>query len=97
MTEQRRAPRQDTDLEIIEINGQPGAGSRLLDISEYGAKIATSMVFVPGDPVEFGFIFPGEEGETHHNGQVVWVMPAPSMQGHQLLGLEFLIAIDLIS
>jgi len=91
MIERRRAPRKAELLEIKEINRQPGAGTFMLDHSHLGAKLESPLTFTPGDAVEFSYIRPGEEKETYHWGQVVWVLPSPDKPGHSLVGVEFLV------
>jgi len=89
MEERRRVPRTVELLELKEINGRPGAGSFVLDHSPLGAKLETPLTFAPGDCLEFSYIRPGEEKETHHWGKVIWVLPSPDKPGFNRLGVEF--------
>lgn len=89
MEERRRAPRAVELLEIKELNRQPGAGTFILDHSPLGVKLETPLTFTPGDVVDFSYLRPGEEQETHRCGQVVWVLPSPNKPGRFLVGVEF--------
>ncbi len=89
MEERRREPRLAETLEIKEISGQPVEGSLVLNHSPLGAKLETHLSFAPGDSLEFSYLRPGEEQETHRWGQVVWVLPAPDKPGRYVMGVEF--------
>lgn len=89
MKERRRVPRIVELIELKEINRQPGAGTFIRDHSHLGAKLETSLVFSPGDVVDFSYLRPGEEKETRYCGQVVWVLPSPDKPGRFLVGVEY--------
>jgi len=89
MEERRRAPRIVELLEIKEINGRPGAGSFVLDHSPLGAKLETPLTLAPGDCLDFSYIRPGKEKETHYWGKVIWVLPSPDKPGFNRVGVEF--------
>jgi hypothetical protein len=88
MREQRRVPRTPVSLEVTRINGQSVSGSRVLDLSELGAKLETSLSLAPGDYVEFHYV-PEGGGEAARRGRVVWVLPFPATPGLCRLGVEF--------
>lgn len=89
MEERRRELRIAETLEIKGINGQPVEGCFVLNHSSLGAKLETHLAFAPGDSLEFSYLRPGEEQETHRWGQVVWVLPAPDTPGRFVMGVEF--------
>jgi hypothetical protein len=88
MSERRRAPRIQVSLEITQINGEKVASSRVLDLSELGAKLETSLSLAPGDPLEFTFVLEGGQ-EASRRGRVVWVLPLTATPGLCRLGVEF--------
>ena len=89
MKERRRVARTVELLAIKEINGQPGAGSFVLDRSPAGAKLESNLAFLPGDTVSFSYQRPGDERETQCWGRVVWVLPAPDKPARFFLGVEY--------
>jgi hypothetical protein len=89
MQERRQHPRQPVFLEVKQINGHPGKGTFMSNLSEAGAKLETSLTLSAGAPVRLSFVLPGETRETHRIGRVIWVMPAP-VNGRFHMGLEFL-------
>lgn len=94
MEERRRVPRTVELLKIKEINHQPRDDSFVLDHSPLGATLETPLIFTPGDSMEFSYLLPGEEQETHHWGQVIWTLPSPNKPGHFLAGVEFFLHVD---
>ena len=88
MHERRRAPRIPVSLEVTRINSQAAAGSRVLDISELGAKLETALSLTPGDHVEFHYVSQGGQ-EAARGGRVVWVLPLTATPGLCRLGVEF--------
>ncbi len=88
-SERRRAPRLGVHLPVAAINGEPQAESYVLNISEFGAKIRTSVPFGQGEAVDVCFSLPGEGLEISCRGEIVWVLPAPLNRGHFFLGLRF--------
>jgi len=88
MHERRRAPRIPVSLEVTRINGQAAAGSRVLDLSELGAKLETSLSLAPGDHVEFSYVSQAGQ-EAVRGGRVVWVLPLTATPGLCRLGVEF--------
>ncbi|MFP3867502.1 MAG: PilZ domain-containing protein [Desulfobacteraceae bacterium] len=84
----RRARRYPVRVELKEINGKPGAGNFLLDLSAMGAKLETGTAFVPGTPVEISFIFPEGEEEVRLAGRVVWSRPVIGQLSRYTLGIK---------
>ncbi|MFZ5450401.1 MAG: PilZ domain-containing protein [Thermodesulfobacteriota bacterium] len=94
MEERRRVARTEELLAIKELNGQSGAGSFVLDHSPAGAKLESHLSFIQGEMVSFSYQRPGEAGETHRWGRVVWVLPAPDKPDRFFLGVEFFLPVD---
>lgn len=88
MIERRRAPRHPVHLGVRELDGQPGAGSYLHNLTELDAALETPVALAPGDAVETSFIFPGEKQATSRKGRVVWGQRFP-YEKCWLFGLEF--------
>jgi Tfp pilus assembly protein PilZ len=95
MEKRRRAKRVSIFLAIKEVNQKPVSDCHLLDISETGAKIDTSLNFASGDLVEFSFVLPDIAKEIRRTGQVIWVIPNPAKPGNSLVGLEYTAAWEL--
>ncbi len=88
MHDRRRAARIPVTLEVRRINGQAVAGSRVLDLSELGAKLETGLALAPGDHLEFHYVSRAGQ-EAARGGRVVWVLPLTATPGLCRLGVEF--------
>jgi len=88
MHDRRRTPRSPVALEVTRINGRAAASSRLLDISELGAKLETALALAPGDHLEFHYVSQAGQ-EAARGGRVVWVLPLTATPGLCRLGVEF--------
>ncbi|MDD3580525.1 MAG: PilZ domain-containing protein [Desulfobacca sp.] len=84
----RKSRRYAIRLELKEINGKPGAGTYLLDLSATGAKLDSPTAFALNNPVKITFIFPGENKEICLGGRVVWVLPLMGKASRYLIGLQ---------
>ena len=84
----RKSRRFAIRLEHKEINGKPGTGTYLLDLSATGAKLESPTAFALNNPVNFTFIFPAENKEFRLGGRVVWVRPLMGQPARYLIGLQ---------
>jgi hypothetical protein len=98
MREQRRARRFALNLEILEVNGKPAPGARLLDLSTNGARLELPFAARINEQVKFTILLPGLTKPStliglvvkpsKLMGRVVWKKPA-SPGGWYITGLQF--------
>jgi hypothetical protein len=86
----RKSRRYPVSLEVKELNGQPGAETRILDLSAQGARLETSALLPLRELVDFTFTYPGDLVPIRLGGQVVWTRPSPAAPGRYLVGLRLL-------
>jgi hypothetical protein len=89
-SDRRKDTRQGCCVPLKEINGRPGQEILLVDLSEHGARLDTALNFFPGELVNFSFVDPETQAESHHTGVVVWRLNPPAAPQRHLIGLEFL-------
>lgn len=90
MEDRRENQRHPVFLELKQINGHPGNGTLMLNLSEGGAKLETSLAMSAGTALDICFVLPGLTSEIRRVGRVIWVMPAES-SGRFLVGVQFLL------
>jgi hypothetical protein len=88
MRAQRRARRFSINLEILEINGKPAQGARILDLSTNGARLELPFSFRIKDQLKLIVLLPGLKKPSAFIGVVIWKKPANS-EGHYITGLQF--------
>ena len=88
MREQRRARRFGINLEILEINGKPAQGARILDLSTNGARLELPFSFPINDQLKLIVLLPGLKKPSTFIGRVIWKKPANS-EGQYTIGLQF--------
>ncbi len=86
----RKALRYPVSLEVAELNGRPGEGTRILDLSAQGAKLETLEPVPRRELVDFAFTSPVSPETIHLAGQVVWIRPALEAPGRYLVGVKLL-------
>jgi hypothetical protein len=85
----RQVSRLPVRLQVSELDGHPGEGTYLVDLSPLGAQIETSTLGTPGSYVRLRFFLPGDQEETNLVGMVVWINVVLNSPGQYLWGLSF--------
>lgn len=85
----RQVSRLPVRLQVSELDGHPGEGTYLVDLSPLGAQIETSALVTPGSYVRLRFFLPGDQEETNLVGMVVWINTVLNSPGKYLWGLSF--------
>ena len=88
MREQRRARRFAISIEILEINGNPAQGGKILNLSTNGARLELPFSFRIRDQLKLLVLLPGLKKPSTFIGQVLWKKPGNS-EGHYVTGVQF--------
>jgi hypothetical protein len=86
--EQRRARRYVVNTELVEVNGVPGQGSRIIDLSTNGARM--DLPFSPPfmSQITVKFALQGSEKFLRVVGRVIWSKTA-LQRGRYEVGVQF--------
>ena len=88
IAERRRARRYLVNIELLEVNGKPGIGSRMLDLSMNGARL--ELPFSPPfmSQIVFSFPLPESTKTLRVVGRVLWAKAALE-RGRYQVGVQF--------
>ena len=87
MAEKRRARRYELNIDILELNGKPVQGARILDLSTNGAKLELTYSPRINEQLIFKFILPGFQRQNKISGRVAWKKTI--LEGRYIIGIQF--------
>ncbi len=86
---ERKVKRYPVRFPVLELNGQPGRDTLVVDLSSLGARLDTDAPLAPRNPVEFTVILPEQSVETRLSGVVRWMRPLTKQPGRFQMGIQF--------